>query len=156
LSPAYSFRPIEPDDQELLFRIYASTRVEEMAQVNWSDQEKEAFLRMQFNAQTQHYGKAYSGDVSFQLILIGEQPVGRLYLHRTDEEIRIVDISLLPESRGQGIGSAILKELLAEAAAAGKPVRIHVERNNPALKLYERLGFYRIGDTGIYYLMEAT
>jgi len=153
MSPPTSLRPIQADDEALLFEIYAGTRAEEMELVPWSGSQKDAFLRMQFAAQHQHYQKVFAG-ASFDIILQGERPVGRLYVHRAPDEIRILDIALLPEDRNQGLGSSLLKELLAEARDAGKPVRIHVECNNPALRLYERLGFSRIGDTGVYFHME--
>jgi ribosomal protein S18 acetylase RimI-like enzyme len=82
------------------------------------------------------------------------QPIGRLYLDRRDDELRIVDIALLTEHRGGGIGNAILTDLIDEASGSGIPVRIHVERNNPALGLYRRLGFREIGDEGVYLHME--
>ncbi len=88
------------------------------------------------------------------LILRDAVPVGRLYVARWQDEIRIVDIALLPPSRHAGIGTAILRDLLAEAAVAHKPVRIHVEKFNPALRLYERLGFAPIADKGVYLFME--
>jgi ribosomal protein S18 acetylase RimI-like enzyme len=91
---------------------------------------------------------------AFDVILVGGQPAGRLYLHRRDDEIRIMDIALLPEYCDRGIGTTLLHGLLSEAAAAGKPLRIHVERFNPALRLYERLGFRQIDDRGVYLFME--
>ena len=153
MSPPTSLRPVQAEDEALLFEIYASTRTEEMALVDWSDAQKEAFLRMQFAAQHQHYQNVFP-DARFDIILSDDRPIGRLYVDRRPDEIRIVDIALLPEARNQGVGSSLVKELLAEARDAGKPVRIHVERNNPALRLYERLGFARTGETGIYLLME--
>ena len=148
-----TFRPIRDDDREFLYRVYASTREEELAQTPWNDDEKQQFLQMQFTAQHTHYQK-YHGDSQFDLILLDGEPIGRLYVQRGDDEIRIVDIALLTEQRGTGIGGGIMQDLLAEAAAADKPVRIHVEQNNPALHLYERLGFRKTGDTGVYFLME--
>ncbi len=121
----------------------------------WTPAQKAAFLRQQFQAQHAFYQEQYAG-ARFEVILLDGEPVGRVYVDRRDDEVRIVDIALLPEHRGAGIGSGILRSLLAEAAAAGKPVRIHVERHNPALRLYERLGFVRLADTGVYYLMERT
>jgi ribosomal protein S18 acetylase RimI-like enzyme len=82
------------------------------------------------------------------------KPIGRLYLDRREAEIRIIDIALLTSERRNGVGGALLREVLTEARAAGKAVRIHVERNNPALRLYHRLGFNEIEDQGVYYLME--
>lgn len=148
-----SFRAITDDDQEFLYRVYASTRAEEMALVDWSADEKEAFLRFQFRAQHTDYHKNYA-DAQFQLILCDQEPIGRLYLHWRDDELRIVDIALLPEHRGAGIGGRIMQDLIDQAQSAGKAVRIHVERNNPALHLYQRLGFEKVRDVGLYFLME--
>jgi GNAT superfamily N-acetyltransferase len=151
--PAVAFRPIAPDDAPFLYRVYASTREEELRPVPWSAAEKDAFLRQQFQAQHAFYQEHYEG-ARFEVILRDGQPIGRLYVARWAAEVRIVDIALLPEHRGAGIGTAILRDLLAEAGATGKPVRIHVERLNPARRLYERLGFVSIEDKGVYYLME--
>jgi GNAT superfamily N-acetyltransferase len=118
----------------------------------WSDLEKAAFCRGQFNAQTAHYRENYPG-ASLQIIERDGEPIGRLYVMRWEREIRIMDIALLPEHRGAGIGTKLLRELQKEAAAAGKPLTIHVERFNPALQLYQRLGFREIEDKGVYLLM---
>lgn len=149
------FRPVEPEDEAFLCRLYASTRREEMAQLDWGEAQKEEFLRMQFKAQSQYYDEQYRGD-SFLVIRLGETPIGRLYVGRWIEEMRIIDIALLPEHRNRGIGGMILKDLMQEAAGEGKPVRIHVEKFNPAHRLYERLGFTVIEDKGVYDFMEWT
>jgi ribosomal protein S18 acetylase RimI-like enzyme len=146
-------RPITPKDQQFLYRVYVGTRQEEMALVSWSQAEKENFLRMQFHAQHKYYQEQFP-QARFDLILQNEEPVGRLYVSRTEEEIRIVDIAILPEHRNRGVGSALLQDLLEEAAADGRPVRIHVEKVNPARRLYERLGFRSVQDRGVYILME--
>jgi GNAT superfamily N-acetyltransferase len=139
---------------EFLLRLYATTRADEMAMVtDWSDEQKEWFVRMQFQAQHAWYQEHY-GDAQFDLVLIDGAPAGRLYVHRRAKEIRLVDISLMPELRGTGIGSAMLRELMSEAEAAGKPLTIHVEKYNPAMRLYLRLGFKPIEDRGPYDLME--
>lgn len=139
---------------EFLLRLYATTRADEMAMVvDWTDEQKEWFVRSQFQAQHTWYQEHY-GDAQFDLILIDGVPAGRLYVHRRATEIRLVDISLMPELRGRGIGSALLRELMAEAEAAGKPLTIHVEKYNPAMRLYLRLGFRPIEDRGPYDLME--
>jgi GNAT superfamily N-acetyltransferase len=151
--PLVSFRSINDDDQQFLYELYASTRADELAVTPWSDEEKESFLRFQFNAQHQYYQENYA-DAEFDVVLADDRPVGRLYVDRREDEHRIIDIALLPDYRGQGIGGRIMQDLLDEAAAASKPVRIHVERFNPALRLYQRLGFEQIADTGVYYLME--
>ena len=152
MNHAITFRRIGPDDEPFLYRVYASTRTEELAPLDWGAAQKEAFLRMQFNAQHRYYQEQYP-DASFQIILADNRPVGRLYVQRFPEELHVIDVALLPEYRRAGIGSALLNDLLAEADQAGLPVRIYVERFNPALHLYHRLGFTVIGDTGVYFHM---
>ena len=107
---------------------------------------------MQFDAQHKHY-QTHFGDASFDLILVDGKPSGRLYLHRRDNEHRVVDIALLPEHRKKGIGRKLMQDILDEAGAANLPVQIHVERNNPALRLYQHLGFKKIEDLEVYWLM---
>ena len=149
-----SFRSIAPDDTAFLLRVYRSTREEELAMiVDWTDEMKDAFVRQQFAAQHAWYQEHYVG-AEFQVILVDGVPAGRLYVHRRPKEIRLVDIALLPEYRKGGIGTSILRDLLAEGEAAGKPVTIHVEVYNPAMRLYERLGFRAVEDRGPYRLME--
>lgn len=147
-----ALRPAGEQDRELLCAIYASTRTEELAQTGWPPEQQAEFLRMQFQAQDAHYRKHYPG-AELQVILHGGVPAGRLYVDRWAREIRIMDIALLPEHRGQGIGSTLLRELMREATAAGKALSIHVERFNRALALYERLGFRPVEDKGVYYLL---
>ena len=148
-------RAISLEDEPFLRRVYAGTREEELAVVPWNVDQKEAFLRMQFDAQHQYYQDQFP-DASYDVILREGQPVGRLYVDRREDEIRIIDIALLPEARGNGIGGALLDDLIAEARTLNKPVRIHVERGNRALSLYQRLGFSEIGQTDFYFLMEWT
>lgn len=150
----FHLRSICSEDQPVLFRIYASTRLEELALTDWSDTQKQAFLAQQFEAQHHHYQTYYQG-ARFDLILVGNEPVGRLYVARWQEEIRIMDIALLPDYRNRGIGDKLLRELLEEAVATDRRLTIHVERNNPALRLYRRLGFEPVGETGIYLLLAA-
>jgi ribosomal protein S18 acetylase RimI-like enzyme len=147
------FRPVSEDDLEFLYRVYASTREEELAVVDWTPEQKEAFLRMQFNLQHKSYMENCPNQ-DFSIIFYEGKPAGRLYLSRTSKEIRIVDIALLPEFRRKSIGTTILKDILREGAEKGLPVSIHVEHFNPALRLYERLGFKQVHDQGVYYLME--
>jgi ribosomal protein S18 acetylase RimI-like enzyme len=147
-----TFRPIAADDEGFLASVYASTRAEELAPVPWSDAEKAAFCRMQFAVQHRYYQEHYAGS-SFDVILVGGEPAGRLYVHRGPDQFRVIDIALLPAYRNAGIGSAILTNLLAEAHAAGLPVTIHVEKMNPALRLYYRLGFREAGDAGVYWFL---
>jgi ribosomal protein S18 acetylase RimI-like enzyme len=135
--------------------LYASTRQEEMALVDWPAEKKAEFLQMQFQAQHTFYMEQFKG-AAFDLLVLNGQPIGRLYLDRRVDELRIIDIALLPEYRNQGLGSRLMQKILAEAEAAGLPVRIHVEHYNPARRLYQRLGFKEIETNGVYYLMEWT
>lgn len=133
--------------------MYASTRAEELSVVPWDDAQKDAFLRAQFDAQDAWWHENYA-EASFDVIVVDGEPAGRLYVHRGTSEIRIVDIALLPEHRGDGVGTRLLEDLLAEGDASGKSVTIHVERMNPALRLYERLGFALAEDKGVYLFLE--
>jgi ribosomal protein S18 acetylase RimI-like enzyme len=148
-----TLRPITTDDLPFLYQVYASTRVEELAQTDWTDEQKAAFLQQQFAAQHHHYQVNYP-KAQFQVIEQQGTPIGRLYVVRWPKEIRVIDIALLPEYRGRGIGSDFLRSILADGQRRSLPVTIHVERFNPALRLYERLGFHVLQDKGVYYLME--
>jgi ribosomal protein S18 acetylase RimI-like enzyme len=148
-----SLRMIVPEDEKFLYLVYASTRADEMALVPWSAEQKEAFVRMQFDAQASYYTENYP-EAEFQVIFLDDEPVGRLYVYRKPDEIHVIDIALLPEFRQRGIGSTLLQEILDEARTNKLPVTIHVERMNPALHLYERLGFHFVEEQGIYFLME--
>lgn len=152
-SPSIHLRAATGDDLGFLARVYAGTREDELRPVPWSDEQKLAFLRMQFDAQHAEYHGRYP-DASFDVIEIDGAPAGRLYVHRREREIRIVDISLLPEHRGNGAGTSLLENLIRESESAGKPLTIHVETLNPAMRLYQKLGFRPVGETGVYLLME--
>ena len=148
-----SLRPITPADTSFLARVYASSRAEELAVTDWSDEQKEIFCRRQFDAQSTYYTATYP-EASFQVIERDGVSIGRLYVARWEKEIRIVDITLLPEFRGSGTGTKLLRDLQEEARAAGKSLTIHVERFNRALQLYQRLGFEQVEDKGVYLLLE--
>jgi ribosomal protein S18 acetylase RimI-like enzyme len=142
-------------DRDVLLQVYASTREEELRLVDWSADQKAAFVQMQFDAQDAYYREHYD-PATFDVIELDGEPVGRLYVARWDDEIRIIDVTLLPEHRGLGIGTTLIRGLLDEAAVAGKRLSIHVESNNPARRLYERLGFEEVAEHGLYRLMEVT
>lgn len=155
-SPAPSeitLRPVEPDDYDFLLDVYASTRAEEMAMVPWTDQQRHVFVQSQFDAQQDHYRTHYPTGIHCIILVDGRQ-VGRLYVARLDQEIRIIDITLLQRERNLGIGSYLLKQLMDEAKRAGKIARIFVEQFNPSLRLFERLGFSATEQHGIHLLME--
>lgn len=148
-----ALRPVQPGDEPFLLSVYAGTREEELSRVPWPAEQKAAFVAQQFAAQTAHYAQHYPS-MSSHVVLVGGVPAGRLLVARWTSEIRIVDISLLPGFRGRGVGSRLLAGLQEEAAAAGRKLSIHVEKFNPALRLYERLGFLPVEDKELYLLME--
>jgi ribosomal protein S18 acetylase RimI-like enzyme len=147
-----SFRPVTDADLPFLYRVYASTRTEELAVVPWSDAEKAAFLIQQFNAQHADYRRNYA-QADWLVLLRAGEAIGRLYFERRAKEHHVLDITLLPEHRGQGFGTALFSDFMDEAATAGRPLSIYVEKFNPALKLYRRLGFRTIEESGVYDLM---
>jgi ribosomal protein S18 acetylase RimI-like enzyme len=148
-----TLRPVLPADESFLLSVYASTRERELAQTGWTDAEKLDFLQQQFAAQKAHY-QAYFPTASFQVVLLAGQAVGRLYVERNDAEIRIIDIALVSAHRSAGIGTQLLRDLLAEADDSRRPLRIHVEPENPVLGWYRRLGFREIESIAFYLFME--
>lgn len=150
---ATSLRPITAADEEFLRRVYTSTREEELAQTPWNEAQKAEFLRFQFDAQHKYYTEQFP-EARFDVIELFGVPIGRLYVDRRSEEIRLIDIAFLAEHRGGGMGSELLHDLLSEAQSAGKSVSIHVEQFNPAMRLYLRLGFRKIEEQGVYHLLK--
>ncbi len=146
-------RPAEEADRPFLVDLYGSTREQELAQVDWDDGQKRAFVEHQFTAQDAHYRQNYPG-ATLDLIEVGGERAGRLYVFRGKSDIRIMDIALAPAFRGRGIGTQLLRALIGEADASGRNLSIHVEYDNPARSLYDRLGFRPAGEHGIYVLME--
>jgi len=145
-------RPIETSDMPFLQHLYGTTRAPELTTVDWTFEDKAAFIAQQFQAQHHHY-ISYYHDATFALLLLDNQPIGRLYVHRSPSEICIIDIALLPAYCNQGLGASLTKQLMAEAEAHNQKVSLHVEPYNPALRLYQRLDFQYIEQNGIYYLM---
>lgn len=148
-----SLRPEKSEDESFLFELYATTRTDELNALNLPPDQQTLFLKMQFNAQQQGYRGMFP-QAEFQIILLNEQPAGRWVVDRAADEIRLVDIALLPVHRQAGLGTALIQRLFAEAAAARKPMRLSVLKNHRAAHLYERLGFYKTRELGLYNEME--
>jgi GNAT superfamily N-acetyltransferase len=139
---------VTPDDEAFLLEVYTSTRLEELEGIGWDDNQKQAFIRMQFLARERSQPR-----VDNKIILLNGRPVGRMLVDRTDTPIVLRDIAVLTEYRNAGIGRRLIQELMTEAASAGKPIRLHVVASSPAVRLYERLGFRTSGDeAGAAYL----
>lgn len=139
-------------DRDFMRELYATTRIEELTPVPWTDAEKGAFIAVQFDAQDAAYHGAYP-DGEFLIVLDDGEAVGRLYLGRLPGELRIIDVTLTPEKRGQGIGTALMLWVLGRADRDGLSATLHVEPWNPAKRLYERLGFQTVELRGIYEFM---
>jgi ribosomal protein S18 acetylase RimI-like enzyme len=148
-----SLRPVADADRAFLVELYASTREEELDQLQWADGARDAFVEQQFSAQDAHYRGNYPG-ATLDVIEVDGSPAGRLYVHRGPRDIRIMDIALAPGFRRRGIGTTLLRSLMDEADESGRKLSIHVEINNPARSLYDRLGFLVAGEEGVYVLME--
>lgn len=147
-----TLRPAGESDHDFLLAVYASTRDAEMAMVPWSKDQKEAFVKMQFLAQTEHYAAQHPA-ARHEIICRDGEPAGRLYLERRTDAFHILDITVLPEHRGAGIGSFILGQVYDEAQASGKPVTIYVESFSPSLQLFRKLGFGTVSETGFHLLL---
>jgi GNAT superfamily N-acetyltransferase len=149
-----SLRPVTASDDDFLLAVYDSTRAEELAQAEWQEGQREAFLKWQFDLQRREYDVRFP-DARYYLILIDGQPAGRIWIGQDSEQIRLLDIALLPEFQNRGGGTILLRELIDEAGRAGKPRRHLVfVLNNDAHRFYERLGFNMIDDLGAYKHME--
>ena len=149
-----TLRPVQDSDDEFLLKVYGSTREQEMAQVPWTAEQKQQFVRMQYEAQKNHYA-AQHPHASHEIICLEGEAAGRLYLDRTGEKFHVLDITLLAEHRNRGAGSFLLGQIMAEAKEAGKPVSIFVETFNPSLRLFQRLGFTPIQQEGFHLLLQC-
>ena len=138
-------------DEPFLFALYSETRAKEMAIVQWDDHQQHAFLKQQFQAQHQHYTSKYE-DASFEIIEADGKPVGRLYTAEIGDEIRILDITILSEFRGEGIGTSLIAEILHRADEKHKPVQIYLETDNQSTNLFARMGFAPVADEGLHQL----
>lgn len=128
------------DDEPFLLSVYACTRADELALVPWSEDQKRAFVRMQFDAQRQHYQKFYPSGTE-EIILSDTQPVGRLWVAHLADEIHVLDLTILPEFRNRGIGTSIIRALIGQGLKSDRPVNIQVETFNRSVRLFERMGF---------------
>lgn len=149
----FALRAEAEEDVPFLRRLHASTRWQELAITGWSEEQKLAFLDSQFALQRHHY-RTYYASTEWAVIEKDGAPAGRIYVDRQENTLLVVDVCLLPEWRGQGVGTMLMESVCAEAHAAGKSVSITVEKYNPAQTLYRRMGFREVADEGVYWSME--
>jgi ribosomal protein S18 acetylase RimI-like enzyme len=146
-----SLRPVDPDDEDFLYELFCQTLGDDLTTLDAA--QRAAILRIQFKAQLHTYSAQFPR-ADHQIIMLDDRVIGRVLVERTESEHRGVDIALLPEYRSGGIGTMLIQELLDEAAGAGKPFRISVVRTNPALHLYDRLGFKTTGESFTHFMLE--
>jgi ribosomal protein S18 acetylase RimI-like enzyme len=146
---ALGLRLATSEDEPFLRNLFATTRADELALMNWDESQKEAFIAMQFNAQSRQYVMSHP-DANNSIIVWNGAPIGRLIIDRGANEFTLVDIALLPAHRNAGIGTSLLRGLLKEATTVGKPVRLHALTTSAAVRLYKRLGFSRVGADAVY------
>jgi GNAT superfamily N-acetyltransferase len=142
-----------PDDSDFLLSLYASTRRSELASLGWSEAAQDTFIRMQFDAQTRFYRESFPNARDCVICVDGER-AGRLIVNRSQAEMVIVDIALLPSFRRRGLGGDLVGALLAEADAEGLRVSLHVLPGSAARRFWERAGFVTCDGNGAYLAME--
>ncbi len=119
--------------------------------VPWSAEQKAAFVQMQFTAQSSHYRVQFP-QARHDVICCEGEPVGRLYLDRAGDRFHILDLTIAPQRRSNGIGAVVLKEILQEADQAMKGITIYTEKDSPSVHFFERLGF-RVAETKDYQVL---
>ena len=145
-----SLRPVAADDRPFLEGLYRIVRWDEFAATGWPDAAKAAFLASQFDLQRRGYGMT-NPEAELYVVCHGVEPIGRLYIDRSGRDLELVEISLLADWRGRGLGAAFLA-LLQDAARAGghERVRLTVTPDNPARRLYRRAGFVETSPASQY------
>lgn len=144
-----SLRPEQPGDGPFLFYVYAAARQEELDLTGWDTAARAAFLDMQFKAMCRGYHARFP-DAEFAIVLCGAKSIGRMVIHRTNKEIRVVDLALLSEFRNCKIGTRLMQRVCDEAARVKKPVTLSVFKNTRPVRWYQRLGFSIVEETGLY------
>jgi GNAT superfamily N-acetyltransferase len=141
------------EDEAFLRELYASTRIEELASVGWTPAQADGFLRMQFDLQRTQYRRHYP-DASFLIVVLDGRPIGRLYVHYTPHDVRVLDVCLVPDMRRKGVGRWLIETVIEKAGRLSAPVTLHVALGNPARRLYERLGFRVVTQDAMNLFME--
>jgi ribosomal protein S18 acetylase RimI-like enzyme len=146
---AISLRDATAADLPFLLELFASVRTPELAASGWTEAEKRTFCDRQYALQDRHYREHFAG-ARCLVVQAGSTPVGRLYRAAVGDNLYVLDIALVSQARGQGIGTTLMRDLCAEADRGGLTTILHVEPANPAKRLYERLGFVAGATAGVY------
>lgn len=145
--------PARPEDEAFLYKLYVSTREHEAAAWGFGEREAAAFFTMQYDLQRRSYRMQFP-DAEHSIVHYGKQPAGRILVSRGQSDTLLVDISLMKEFRGQGIGGSLIRNLQEEVRATGSLLRLHVLKHSPAVRLYERFGFKLAEPGDVYDAME--
>ncbi len=151
-SNSINLRPATDEDAAFLLEVYKSSRGEDLRELGWAEDRISEFLEMQYEAQQRFQGEHETA--TDEIVLLAENPVGHLMVERNDQEIRCLDVALLPEHRNNGVGTLLLGKFQDEARRESRPLRLQVIRFSRAVNLFERLGFVRTSETGTHFQME--
>ena len=151
MAVSLSLIPVKDSDKPFLIELYTSTRAEEMSPVPWSDEQKQAFLQMQFEAQDRSYRERYP-KASFDIIKLNDESIGRFYFAELADEFRIIDLAFLSQHFDKDTFIKLIRKVLQKGETSGKAVQIYLESFNPLAEIFTDLGFQKIGQHGIYFL----
>ena len=151
--PSIHLRPASATDDNFFLQLYQSSRGDDLRGLDWDEDRISEFLAMQYEAQKNFHATDFP-NASDEVVLIDATPIGRLMVDRRADEIRLVEVALLPEFRNRGLGSEIIRNLQKDAGFQGKPLRLQVIRFSRAVGLFDRLGFTRTSETGTHLQME--
>jgi ribosomal protein S18 acetylase RimI-like enzyme len=140
------------DHEEFVLALFASHKLLELGAQNWPKAMQKQISEMQFNAFEVSIKKEYPG-AHDSLISVDSELAGRIIVNETEDNIRIINLSLLPAFRNKGIGTKLIKDVISEASIKKKPVYFDVDKHNPAISLYIRLGFNVVKDNEVSYTM---
>jgi ribosomal protein S18 acetylase RimI-like enzyme len=150
---AIDLRPATAEDQGFLVAVYKSSRGDDLRDLGWDKDRIDVFLEMQYQAQ-RTFDQTDHSRATDEIVLCSGQRAGRLLVDADEDEIRFIDLALLPEYRDRGLGTYLVRRLQKQASAANKPLRLQVIRFSRAVNLFERLGFSRTSETGTHFQME--
>lgn len=150
---AITLTPVTSEDNDFLLRLYQSSRGDDLRELGWSEDRISEFLQMQHDAQRNFLATDYPNIID-QIVSLDGQAAGRLAVEQRPDEIRLIDIALVPERRNHGLGTYLIQQVQEHAQSTRLPLRLQVIRFNRAVGLFERLGFTRTSETGSHFQME--